>query len=347
MIDHNFYMQRAFDLARSGKGSVSPNPMVGCVIVHEGKIIGEGYHREYGGPHAEVNAIASVSNKALLSASDVYVSLEPCSHYGKTPPCADLLIRHKVKRVILANPDPNPLVSGNGVKKLQEAGIEVLSGTGTEAGERLNKRFFTFMRKHRPYIILKWAETADGFVARENYDSKWISNSYSRQLVHKWRAEEDAIMVGTNTARYDDPKLNVRNWYGKNPLRIVVDNKLSLSDELQLFSDGQPTICYNLKRNKRQRATEYVQLPAENYLTLLTKDLYNRKIQSLIVEGGTALLHSFIEENLWDEARIFRSKTTFGSGIASPAKALFIQHKTQPQNTMDVHGDTLITILNK
>src|SRR6478609_11980434 len=194
------FMQRAFELAKLGAGSVSPNPMVGCVIVHRGEIIGEGWHKKYGEAHAEVNAIDSVKEKKVLNESVVYVTLEPCSHFGKTPPCADLLIQHRVKKVVVSNLDSNPLVSGNGVKKLRAAGIEVVTGILDKAGRELNKRFFTFMEKQRPYIILKWAETADGFIARENYDSKWISNEHSRKLVHQWRTEEDAVLVGSRTA---------------------------------------------------------------------------------------------------------------------------------------------------
>lgn len=347
MIDHNFYMQRAFELAMAGVGEVSPNPMVGCVIVSDGKVIGEGYHRKYGGPHAEVQAVNSVQDKNMIQRSDVYVTLEPCSHFGKTPPCADLLIEHRPKRVLIANTDPNPLVSGNGVRKLETAGIEVLTGICSEAGEELNKRFFTFMRQQRPYIILKWAETADGFVARENYDSKWISNPYSRQLVHRWRTEEDAIMVGTNTARYDDPKLNARDWHGNDPLRVVIDKNLRLSPELQLFSDGLPTLCYNLEKTDKAGATDFIRLAEEDFLEQLIADLYSRRIQSLIVEGGSALLQSFIEKNLWDEARVFKSEIQFGKGIASPLNALSIGKQTQPEQRTNVKGDTLITILNK
>ena len=200
-------MQRALELARLGLGNVSPNPMVGCVIVKDGKIIGEGHHEQYGGPHAEVNAVQAVKDQSLLPQSTAYVTLEPCSHFGKTPPCADLLVRHQVKRVVICNEDPNPLVAGQGIERLRNAGIEVEIGLLREEGRVLNRRFFTAFEKKRPYVILKWAQTTDGFVARENYDSKWISNTYSRQLVHKWRAEEDAILVGTNTARYDNPSL--------------------------------------------------------------------------------------------------------------------------------------------
>ncbi|MEQ9412696.1 MAG: bifunctional diaminohydroxyphosphoribosylaminopyrimidine deaminase/5-amino-6-(5-phosphoribosylamino)uracil reductase RibD, partial [Cyclobacteriaceae bacterium] len=220
MISDKFYMLRAMELAKNGIGHVSPNPLVGCVIVYEGKIIGEGWHGKYGEAHAEVNAVNAVADKSILNGAAVYVNLEPCAHTGKTPPCADLLVKHKVKRVVIANVDPNPLVAGKGIAKLKDAGVEVLTGVLEEAGRELNKRFFTFLKHKRPFVILKWAQTSDGFIARENFDSKWISNEYSRKLVHKWRTEEDSILVGYNTALYDNPKLTARDWTGRNPVRI-------------------------------------------------------------------------------------------------------------------------------
>ncbi|MEO1653709.1 MAG: bifunctional diaminohydroxyphosphoribosylaminopyrimidine deaminase/5-amino-6-(5-phosphoribosylamino)uracil reductase RibD, partial [Bacteroidota bacterium] len=245
-------MRRTLELASMGQGKVSPNPLVGAVIVWNQKIIGEGWHNKYGEAHAEVNAIQSVTDPTLLSESSIYVNLEPCSHHGKTPPCADLLIKHQFKKVCIAHMDPNPLVAGNGVAKLQEAGIEVELGILEEEAQYLNRRFLRFMKDQRPYVIFKWAETADGFMARENFDSKWISNLLSRKLVHKWRAEEDGIMVGKNTARWDNPKLTVRDWSGKNPIRIVIDRQLELSPSLHLFDQQTPTICYNLLKNEEK-----------------------------------------------------------------------------------------------
>ncbi len=311
-------MQRAIVLAELGRGNVSPNPMVGCVIVHEGKIIGEGFHRQFGEAHAEVNAINNVKNKALLKNADLYVSLEPCSHFGKTPPCADLIVSHKIPRVFICNTDPNPLVAGRGIKKLKNAGIEVTAGILENRGKALNKSFFTSIVKKRPYIILKWAETGDGFVARDNFDSKWISNTYSRKLVHKWRAEEDAIFVGTNTAHYDNPSLNVRDWTGKNPVRIVIDKSLKLDKGLNLFDNQQKTLCYNLLKNEVFKNLEYIQLKNEDFLHHLLSDLNFQGLQSVIIEGGSHTLKSFIEKSLWDEARIFKSKTQFGTGIQAP-----------------------------
>ncbi len=320
------FMQRAFELALLGVGHVSPNPRVGCVVVHEGKIIGEGWHKKYGEAHAEVNAIQSVENKSLLKNSTVYVNLEPCSHFGKTPPCADLLIQHQVKKVVIANVDTNPLVGGEGIRKLQAAGIEVeiclasspVLGTMFSKGRELNKRFFTFVEKQRPYIILKWAQTADGFVAQFNYESKWISNEYSRQLVHKWRSEEDAVLVGTRTAAHDNPTLTVREWTGRNPVRVVIDRFLRLSEKLNLFDSTQKTVCYNVLKHEELPNLSLIQLEEKDFIHHLVTDLHRQKIQSVIIEGGTQTLQLFIDAKLWDEARVFTSIRTFGKGISAP-----------------------------
>lgn len=327
-------MRRALELAALGRGYVSPNPMVGCVIVHEGRIIGEGWHRKYGEAHAEVNAINSVENQALLTESICYVTLEPCAHHGKTPPCADLLVAMKLKKVVIAVVDSNPLVGGKGIKKLKEAGVEVEIGCLEEEALEQNVHFFTMMDKKRPYIILKWAETADGFVARSNFDSKWISNEYSRSLVHQWRTEEDAILVGSNTAAYDNPSLNVRSWVGNDPLRIVIDRKLSLKSDLNLFDQSIPTILYNCQKTGHEGKLEWVKLDEADFIESLVKDLGQRKVQSLIVEGGATILNAFIEAGLWDEARVFTSSVEFGDGIPAP--------KLSQQSTVsDVMGDEL------
>ncbi|UII34315.1 bifunctional diaminohydroxyphosphoribosylaminopyrimidine deaminase/5-amino-6-(5-phosphoribosylamino)uracil reductase RibD [Fulvivirga ulvae] len=319
MHNDELFIQRAFDLAFLGLGSVSPNPLVGCVIVHHNKVIGEGWHMKYGDAHAEVNAINSVADKSLLPESTVYVSLEPCAHFGKTPPCSDLLVRHRVKRVVISNMDTNPLVGGKGIKKLEEAGIEVVTGVLEREGLEINKRFFTGLKKKRPYIILKWAETEDGFVARKNYDSKWISNETSRKLVHKWRAEEDSIMVGTNTAYYDNPGLNVRDWSGRNPVRVVIDRNLRLPKNLKIFDGSQPTICYNLLSGQASKRLQYVKLSETNFLEALFLNLYEHGLRSIIVEGGAQLLNLLIEKDMWDEARVFISQTKFKEGIKAPA----------------------------
>jgi diaminohydroxyphosphoribosylaminopyrimidine deaminase/5-amino-6-(5-phosphoribosylamino)uracil reductase len=318
LVSGEIYMHRAMELARLGFGNVSPNPMVGCVIVCEDKIIGEGFHQQYGGPHAEVNAISSVKDKDLLRRSTVYVSLEPCAHFGKTPPCANLLVKHQVKKVVISNVDPNPLVAGKGINIIKNGGVEVETGLMEQEGADLNKRFFKSIEKKRPYVILKWAQTADGFIARENYDSKWISNDISRKLVHKWRAEEDAILVGKNTAMYDNPSLNVRDWVGKDPLRIVIDHELRLDRGLNLFDKTIPTICYSLRSSSKEDNLELVKLPAPDFLTGLLHDLHQRSIQSVIVEGGASTINSFIAAGLWDEARVFEAPVCFGAGIGAP-----------------------------
>jgi diaminohydroxyphosphoribosylaminopyrimidine deaminase/5-amino-6-(5-phosphoribosylamino)uracil reductase len=326
---HESYMQRALQLASLGIGKVAPNPMVGCVIVYEDKIIGEGWHQQYGKAHAEVNAIDSVAHQELLPQSTLYVSLEPCSHFGKTPPCADLLVRKNVGKVIIACTDPNPLVAGKGIRKLQEAGIPVEVGVLEKEARYLNKRFFTFIEKKRPYILLKWAQTQDGFLARSNYDSKWISNIHSRTLVHQWRSQEQAIMVATHTALHDNPQLNVREWSGKNPVRIVIDKTLQIPTHYHLLDRSQPTLCYNLLKNESTDNLIFVKLEADSFLENLLQDLYERKIQSVMVEGGSRLLQTFIEKNLWDEARIFVGDICFGEGILAPKLPLQNMHQKQ------------------
>lgn len=328
-------MRRAFDLAANGRGKVSPNPMVGCVIVKDGIEIGEGWHMVYGGPHAEVNAIASVADKTLLDGADIYVTLEPCAHYGKTPPCAELLIKYPFRKVIIANTDPNPLVAGKGIQLLREYGLEVITGILSNDGDKLNARFFTFIQKKRPYVILKWAETSDGFVARSDYSSKWISGKISRKLVHKWRTEEDAIGVGKNTALYDNPQLNTRDWPGKNPIRVFIDRNLELPATLNLFDGSQKTICYNLLKDEENNNVIYVKLPEENFIQALLDDLYKRKVQSVIIEGGSVLLNLFISEGLYDEVRIFKAPHTFENGIPAPGM------KGKPEEIVKVEEDEL------
>ena len=308
-------MQRALQLAAIGRGNVSPNPMVGCVIVHNDLIIGEGFHQKYGEAHAEVNAVNAVKDKSKLSESTVYVTLEPCSHFGKTPPCADLLIKYQVKKVVICNFDPNPLVAGKGIEKLQKADIEVVTGILEEKGRELNARFFTLIEKKRPYIILKWAETADGFIAGENFKQVKISNALSHKLSHKWRSEEDAIMVGTNTARYDNPQLTVREWTGRNPVRIYP----SLHHPTPTLPDwgGRKTSFINPPPNRG--------------------GVGGGVFQSIIIEGGAKLLQSFINENLFDEIRVFRSKMYLKKGIATPV----LPKNIRLTKKQDLMGDEL------
>lgn len=332
------FMQRAFQLAGLGRGNVSPNPLVGCVIVNDGKVIGEGWHMKYGGAHAEVNAVASVQDKSMLSTSTVYVNLEPCSHFGKTPPCADLLIQYGVRRVVIANMDSNPLVGGKGIARLRDAGVDVVQGVFEKEGRHLNCRFFTMFEKQRPYIILKWAQTSDSFIARANYDSKWISDETSRRLVHRWRAEEDAVLVGSATAQYDDPKLNVRDWSGRDPVRVVIDRSLKLREDLHLFDGSQATIRYNLMIEEERPNLLLVQLSGTNLVEELLSDLHRRNIQSVIVEGGADTLTRFLGAGFWDEARIFTSPQIFGSGIPAPIITGY------PSTSVRLAADELTTI---
>jgi diaminohydroxyphosphoribosylaminopyrimidine deaminase / 5-amino-6-(5-phosphoribosylamino)uracil reductase len=334
---HLVYMRRAIELAQLGLGNVSPNPLVGCVIVKDGKVIGEGWHRQYGEAHAEVNAVNAVKDTEQLKGAAVYVTLEPCSHFGKTPPCADLLISKQVGEVVVAVEDPNPQVSGKGISRLRDAGIKVQVGLMAEEASWINRRFLTAMRLHRPYIILKWAQTMDGFVARENHDSKWISNSYSRKLVHKWRTEEDAILVGSNTVVYDDPQLTARDWPGKSPVRIVLDPGDELDGNYHVLDGSVSTLIYTTSSESMGANLELVKVDAHHYLPEVVADLQRRNIRSVIIEGGARTLESFIEMNLWDEARVFYAPTTFTKGIKAPACGGEIIDK------QDIQGDTLIT----
>lgn len=319
--DHDkdrLYMQRAIELALKGVGHVSPNPLVGAVIEHGGTIIGEAWHERFGEPHAEVNAVNMVLDKNLLPESTLYVNLEPCSHYGKTPPCTDMLIENRIGRVVFANLDSNPLVSGEGASQLKTAGVKVTTGVCEEEGKHLNRRFFTYMEKKRPYLILKWAETADGFMARQDYTSKWISGELARKLVHKWRSEEDAVLVGAMTARKDNPQLNVRDWKGRNPVRVVIDSGLKLDRSLHLFDGSQSTICYNTMLDDESERLRFVKLENEDFLKHLLDDLYNRDLQSVMIEGGAETIRKFIDAGLWDEARVWVGEARFEKGIPAP-----------------------------
>jgi diaminohydroxyphosphoribosylaminopyrimidine deaminase/5-amino-6-(5-phosphoribosylamino)uracil reductase len=312
------FMQRAIELAARGLGAVSPNPLVGCVVVHDDKIISEGWHKEFGGPHAEVHALNGVSDSSRLAASTVYVNLEPCSHFGKTPPCADLLVEKKVNRVVIAIRDPNPLVSGKGIARLRAAGIEITERVLEKEGTWLNRRFFAFMKERIPYVILKWAESADGIMAPDKERPVWISNERSRQRVHQWRSQEDAILVGAGTAEKDNPRLNVRDWSGRHPLRIVMDPALRLPDSLHVFDMSQPTLRYNRVKDDKKPNLTMVRLNDEDMIPGMLHDLHARNIGSLIVEGGPKTLAGFIAAGWWHEARIFRSTTSLGKGTASP-----------------------------
>lgn len=326
MVQHEKYMQRCLDLAELGKGYTSPNPMVGAVIVHDDQIIGEGYHHKYGEPHAEVNAVNQVINRfnnaaELLRQSTIYVSLEPCAHYGKTPPCADLIIKHQIPTVVVSCRDPFDQVNGKGIDKLVEAGIDVIVGVLEKECQWLNRRFFTRVQKHRPYIILKWAQTANNFFAPDDGSQHWITGSEARKMVHQWRAEEDAVLVGKNTAAIDNPQLNVRYGQGKSPKRVVIDRRLELNNSLHLFDQSVETLIFNEIKTDIDGKNKYIALEDfDRYVPqYILYQLYLQDIQSVIIEGGAFTLNKFIEAGLWDEARIFTGEVYLKNGIKVPA----------------------------
>lgn len=344
---HEKYIKRCVQLAQNGFGTTYPNPMVGSVIVYENQIIGEGWHKKAGEPHAEVNAIRSVKDKRLLSKATIYVSLEPCSHFGKTPPCCDLIITHKIPNVVVGTVDPNEKVAGTGIQKLIAAGVNVTVGILQKECNELNKRFFTFHQKKRPYIILKWAETQDGFIAPEKKDHHertpiWITNPFSRQLAHKWRTEEQAILVGSQTVIDDNPKLNSRDWKGKNPTRVVIDLNNRIAKESFIFDHTVKTIVFN--NSETNLSTENTTFERtnrnQNSIPQILAILYQNQIQSIIIEGGSQTLQSFLDQNTWDEARIFIGKSIFGTGTQVP----HIQKTLATKIIID--SDELITIRN-
>ena len=320
-MEEEKYMRRCIELARNGLCNASPNPMVGAVIACDGRIIGEGYHIRCGKAHAEVNAIHSVKDESLLKRSTIYVSLEPCSHYGKTPPCADLIIEKQIPRIVIGCQDPFSKVAGRGIQKLRDAGREVTVGILEEECKNLIRRFITFNTLHRPFITLKWAESADHFIDIERTDGKPVilSSPLSSMLVHKKRAETDAIMVGRRTALLDNPSLTVRNWYGRNPIRIVLDRTLSLPKDLQIFDGEIPTLIFTEKEQLEEKNVTYITINfSHNPLIQIMEELYQRKIQSLLVEGGSQLLQSFIDNGLWDEAYIEKCPSRLYSGVKAP-----------------------------
>lgn len=325
MTSDEIFMHRCLTLASNGLGRTYPNPLVGSVIVYNNKIIGEGFHKRAGEPHAEVIAINSVKNKNLLKQSTLYVNLEPCSHYGKTPPCADLIIKWQIPRVVIGTIDTSSKVSGKGIEKLKKAGIDVKVGVLEKDSRWINRRFFTFHEKKRPYIILKWAQTTDGFIdkIRDNNlrHPTIITSKFARTLVHKWRSEEQAIAVGTNTVIKDNPKLNVRLWYGSSPLRICTDIKQRIPKNSNIFSNQEKTICLTeAKYYNPKKILEF---------------LYNLNIQSIIIEGGTKFINSFVNQELWDESRIFISKFLYLNGIQGP------QITGKLLKVKDIHKETL------
>ena len=350
-MTHTFFMQRCLDLAAQGIGNVAPNPPVGAVIVYQNRIIGEGYHQQYGQAHAEPNAINSVlpQDKHLLSQSTLYVSLEPCAHFGKTPPCSDLIIKTGIPKVVIASPDPFELVNGQGIQKLRAAGIEVTIDILQTEANWLMRRFLTYHQQQRPYIILKWAQTANHFIAPTNKQQQWISNSFAKMLTHRWRTEEQAILVGTNTALADNPQLTARLWTGKQPLRLVIDRYGRLQNKpLHLLDNSLPTVVFTQthpNQNVNQANLQYIPINFEHQpLQQILHFLYQQKIQSVIVEGGAALLNSFIDANLWDEARVFTAPIYWDNGLTAP---LLSNAKLHQKQKIDDNCLTIFTNLQK
>jgi len=359
---HEKYIKRCIEIGKNGLGSTRPNPMVGCIIVVNTKIISEGFTSAYGKNHAEVNAIKAVKNKSLLKKATLYVTLEPCSHYGKTPPCSDLIIASKIPNVVIGCIDDNIKVAGMGVKRLKDAGVNVIVGVLEKECKIHHKRFFTFHNKKRPYIILKWAQTQGGFIApltKEKKQPVWISNIYSRQIVHKWRAEEQAILVGTNTVLLDDPMLTSRDWKGLNPIRVVIDNALKLKNTNSIFNKDALTLSiinkennvFKSQENKNNANINALEIGNKTILGIDFSDttqiasqictiLKNNNINSVIIEGGTKTLQTFINENLWDEARVFKSELNFKNGIKCPKfyGTLISKHKIL-DNTLEIYSN--------
>ncbi|WP_103071474.1 bifunctional diaminohydroxyphosphoribosylaminopyrimidine deaminase/5-amino-6-(5-phosphoribosylamino)uracil reductase RibD [Aquimarina sediminis] len=347
MTIHEKYIRRCIQLAKNGLGTTYPNPLVGSVIVHNNSIIGEGWHYQSGKPHAEVNAIASVSNPSLLKEATIYVSLEPCSHYGKTPPCSDLIIEKGIKKVVIGTIDTFAKVSGAGIQRLINAGCDVVVGVLEKECLVLNRRFFTFHNKKRPYVILKWAETFDNYIAPASTQKRepvWITNTYSRQLVHKWRAEEQAILIGNQTAIKDNPKLTIRDWSGKQPIRILIDRSGQTPVDSNILDNTVKTIVITQEKFKKENHQNLI-YEIVDYRNDITKEicdiLYKHNIQSVIIEGGSYTLQSFIDKNIWDEARVFKGSIIFGSGIKAPTHQghLISEEKFKKDTLTTYHND--------
>ena len=327
---HKKYINRAFYLAQKGMGSVAPNPMVGCVIVKNENIIGEGYHKKFGKNHAEINAIKSVKNKKIIKGSSIYITLEPCSHHGKTPPCVDEIINYKPKEVIISNKDPNPKINGKGIKKLKENNINVIEGIHGAIGTELNKRFFLNQKHKIPYVILKWAKTKDNFIAKTNGESKWISNDVSRTLVHKWRSEESGILIGVQTAIKDNPQLTVRRF---------IDPNNRLQNTAKVLKEKPVTLIYNTTTTKKRRSNFFIKIHPFSIHNII-QDIYKKGISSIVVEGGTKTINYFIASNLWHEARLFISNKKFKKGISAP------NLNCENVNKENISGDELHIINN-
>lgn len=348
MQEHELFMRRCLDLAALGLGSVSPNPLVGAMLVHQGKIIAENYHRKYGEGHAEALLIQDILERygdkaaAIFQESTLYVTLEPCAHHGKTPPCADLIVKHRIPHVVIALQDPFEQVNGQGTARLREAGIRVETGVLEEEARWQNRRFLTKILKNRPYIILKWAQTADGFMAPEAQEQKWITGAESKQLSHRWRSEEDAILVGSGTVRADNPRLDVRLWEGRNPKRILIDKNLSIAEDAAIFNPAAETIVFNAMKSDWQKNKKLIEL--ENFDLYLPQQimyqLFLMDIQSVIVEGGIHTLNLFIKAGLWDEARVLQSPSKWGKGRKAPEISGTLK------NNSSVGKDQLLVYIN-
>ena len=343
-MNHEHYIKRCLEISKLGIGTTRPNPSVGAVLVVDDRIIGEGFTSPYGGNHAEVNAISAVRDSSLLATATMYVTLEPCSHFGKTPPCADLIIKSEIKKVVIGCIDSNVLVAGKGIERLQNAGCEVIVGVLEKECKAHHKRFFTFQTKKRPFIILKWAQTLDAYVAPKNRAIQapvWITNEASRQLVHKWRSEEQAILVGTTTVLDDNPGLDVRYWKGEDPVRIVIDKELKIPTNLKVYDGSVKTIFINESSTYVKGTIFFEKINFSKPIAIqICEVLFKHNIQSLIVEGGTKTIQTFIDENLWDEARVFSGEVHFNDGVNAPKLDVI------PTNKENIKGDILKTYLN-
>lgn len=346
---HEKYILRSIELGKNGLGTTAPNPMVGCVIVHKNTVIGEGFTSPFGGAHAEVNAIHAVKDKELLRKSTLYVTLEPCVHHGKTPPCADLIIKSRIPRVVIGIKDPHDKVGGKGIEKLITAGCEVVTPVLESNCRDHHRRFLTFHEKKRPYIILKWAQSQDGFLAPSIHQREkdprpfWITNRYSRQIVHKWRSEEQAILAGTNTVLLDNPSLTTRSWAGNSPLRIILDKDLKVPTSFNIFDSNAETLIFTQtvipNTPHKDIAYEWIDFTQE-LASQVCDTLFKRNVQSVIIEGGAATLATFIKSDLWDEARIFTGSNSLGQGLKAPVI------KGKEISRTHIGGDTLCILRN-
>lgn len=343
-MNHEHYIKRCLQISKLGIGTTRPNPSVGAVLVVDDRIIGEGFTSPYGGNHAEVNAISAVKDPTLLATATMYVTLEPCSHFGKTPPCADLIIKNEIKKVVIGCLDSNVLVAGKGIERLQNAGCEVIVGVLEKECKAHHRRFFTFQIKKRPFIILKWAQTLDAYIAPKNRVTQtpvWITNEVSRQLVHKWRSEEQSILVGTTTVLDDNPGLDVRHWKGEDPVRIVIDKELEIPANLKVYDGSVKTIFINETRTYAKGTIFFEKINFSEPIAIqICAVLFKHKIQSLIVEGGTKTIQTFIDENLWDEARVFSGEVHFNDGVNAPKLDVI------PTKEENIKDDILKTYLN-